>query len=360
MTDRIPRFTLQGVTGTEMSERLFATEDGLGLSLTRFHRADCDDVVLLIHGLTLSRDMFIMPEHTNLVSYLLDAGFTDVWTLDYRMSNRFPYDLETHRHTLDDVAAFDHPAALEALREVVGDRRIHVIAHCLGSVTFMASLFGGKVDQITSVVANSVSLHPRVSKWAALKLRFGPALAEYGLGMPVLDPRFGDALWFTRRKVFSRAVSLFHRECRDSACHMLSFMWGDGKPAMFAHEMLHEATHERMEDLCGACGVHYYRHVAKMVAAGHIVPFDEADTRLPDVMGDLGAVETPILLLAGTANHVFTDSNIVTHAALEQAAPGRHELELLPGYGHVDPFVGKKAHEDVFPRIVEFLRKKAV
>ncbi|GAB3670787.1 hypothetical protein GCM10027589_39410 [Actinocorallia lasiicapitis] len=358
---KIPRFTLDGVTDAEVSERLFATEDGLGLSLTRFHRGDCDDVVLLIHGLTLSRDMFIMPEHTNLVSHLLDNGFTDVWALDFRMSNRFPYDMETHRYTLDDVAAFDHPSALRALREAVGDRRIHVIAHCLGSVTFMMSLFGGKVDQITSVVSNSVSLHPRVPSWAKWKLRFGPGLAEYGLSMPVLDPRFGDAPWFTRRKLFQRGVSLFHQECSDSACHMLSFMWGSGRPAMFSHELVEEATHRRMADLCGACGVHYYRHVHKMVEAGHVVAYDERDDRLPaDLLADLAAVETPILFLTGAENRVFTDSNIVTHAALEKAAPGRHELEILPGYGHVDPFIGRDAHREVFPRIVEYLRKKAV
>jgi cholesterol oxidase len=355
MVGRIPRFTLEGVTGTDVSERLFATEDGLGLSLTRFHRADCDDVVLLIHGLTLSRDMFIMPEHPNLVSYLLDHGFTDVWALDFRMSNRFPYDTETHRYTLDDVAAFDHPAALRTLREVVGDRRIHVIAHCLGSVSFMMSLYGGQIDQIASVVSNSVSLHPRAPGWARWKLRFGPNLAEYGLGMPVLDPRFGEAPWFTRRKLFQRGVSLFHRECRNPACHLLSFMWGSGKPAMFGHHQVEVVTHERMADLCGACGVHYYRHMHKMIEAGHVVPFSGEDS---DLMS--AEVETPVLFLTGSDNHVFTDSNIVTHAALDQAHPGRHELEILPGYGHVDPFIGKNAHRDVFPRIVEFLKKKAV
>src|SRR4051812_35714460 len=77
---RIARFTLEGVKDAEVSLHPYATEDGLGLDLRRFRRADCDDVVLLVHGLTSSSDMFIMPEHTNLVTFLLDAGFTDVWT----------------------------------------------------------------------------------------------------------------------------------------------------------------------------------------------------------------------------------------------------------------------------------------
>ena len=127
MTGRIPRYTLDGVQDAEVSVHPFATEDGLGLNLTRFRRADCDDVVLLVHGLTSSSDLFIMPEHRNLVSYLLDNGFTDVWALDFRMSNRFPYDSETHRYTLDDIADYDHPGrdarAAPARRGPPGARR---------------------------------------------------------------------------------------------------------------------------------------------------------------------------------------------------------------------------------------------
>jgi poly-beta-hydroxyalkanoate depolymerase len=37
-----------------------------------------------------------------------------------------------------------------------------------------------------------------------------------------------------------------------------------------------------------------------------------------------------------------------------QVAPGRHELQILPGYGHFDPFTGKNVRLDVYPRIVDF------
>ncbi len=77
-----------------------------------------------------------MPEHYNLVSYLLDNGYTDVWCLDMRMSNRHSYNLFPHRYTFDDIALYDYPPAIDIIREHVGaDRRLHVIAHCLGSVT---------------------------------------------------------------------------------------------------------------------------------------------------------------------------------------------------------------------------------
>src|SRR5262245_20858328 len=88
MRRRIPLFTLEGVPGADASVHPFSTDDGLGLSMLRFTRGPAGDqggdAVLIIHGLTTSSDMFIMPEHHNLVRFLLDNGFRDVWTLDYR------------------------------------------------------------------------------------------------------------------------------------------------------------------------------------------------------------------------------------------------------------------------------------
>jgi len=33
---------------------------------------------------------------------------------------------------------------------------------------------------------------------------------------------------------------------------------------------------------------------------------------------------------------------------LEQVAPGRHQLAVIPGYGHADVIIGKNAAQDVF------------
>lgn len=122
----IPLYTTEGVQGADITTHPFTTGDGLGLSLLRFQKEPCDDAVIIIHGLTTSSDMFIMPEHYNLVQYLLDNNFTDVWTLDYRMSNRYSYNLHRNRYNMDDIAQFDHPAAIAAVRRAVGEgRRIH-------------------------------------------------------------------------------------------------------------------------------------------------------------------------------------------------------------------------------------------
>ena len=359
MDREIPQFTLDGVHDAEVSTHYFNTADGLGLSLLRFNRDADGDAVLVIPGLTTSTDMFIMPEHDNLVSCLLDAGF-DVWCLDNRTSNRHSYNLAYNRFTLDDVAVFDMPPAVELVRSKIGDRPLHVIAHCVGSATFAMSLFGGTVDGITSMVANSVALTPRVPAWSRVKILFGVRLIELA-GFQYVNPRWDEDPWLTPGKVFSKAVSFFHRECDVPACHMLSMMWGAGWPALYSHENLDERTHRRAGDLFGATNMHYFRHIRKMVKAGTAVKYRPGDRRyaaLPDDYFD-GAREigTPILFTTGADNNVFRDSNVECHRRLGELGCTWHELEVFPGYGHQDVFMGKDAARDVFPTMLDFIRE---
>ncbi len=362
MKREIPLYTLEGVKDADISHHPFNTGDNLGLSMLRFNRKACDDVVLIIHGLTTSSDMFIMPEHTGLVQYLLDNEFTDVWTLDFRMSNRHIYNLAPHQYSMDDIALFDHPKAVETMREVIGDRNIHVICHCLGSVSFMMSLFGKAVTGVKSVISNSVSLTPRVPGWSKVKLTLFPFLAENVFGIAYLDPLWSTRPNFSIGKVLNKLVSLFHRECDVPACHMLSFMWGTGWPALYSHENLAEVTHRRGGDLYGGTSMNYYRHVRKMLSADNYAiknrPDDPVLKPLPNHYFEYAReIETPVLFMTGENNFVFTDSNILCHQRLEKIVPGRHELHVFPGYGHQDVFMGDKVHQDIFPRLLQFLQK---
>ena len=360
MRREIPLYTLDGVKDAQVRTYSFATEDKLGLSMLRFTRNEGGEAILVVHGLTTSTDMFIMPEHKNLVSYLLDHGY-DVWCLDFRMSNRHSYNLFKNRYTMDDIALFDYPPALEVMRREIGNTPIHVICHCLGAASFTMSLFGKAVDGITSVIANSLALTPRVPVWSRVKLQVAPALVETVMGLPYLNPMWSEDPGLSRGKLFSKMVSAFHRECDVPACHMLSLMWGTGWPALYSHEQLAEITHERGGDLYGATSMHYYRHVRKMVKAGRAVKMEPGDptyARLPDDYFQYAAdIETPMLLVTGNRNRVFTNSNIVCHRRLEKIVPGRHELAILPGYGHQDPFMGRNVAEDVFPTFLRFLQK---
>lgn len=360
---RYPRFTTEGVRNAEISVHPFSTADGLALQLTRFRRADCDDVVLLVHGLTSSSDMFIMPEHQNLVQCLLDQGYGDVWAVDYRGSCRFPYNLARHRYTFDDIALFDHPAAIAELRRHIGaGRRIHIIGQCVGAMTIAMSLFGKTIQGICSVILNSVALTPKVSTWARAKLTAGPWASDHLLGIEYFNPSWRREPGWSAGKLLALGAGLVHKECDSPECHMLSFMWGDGSPSLFNHANLAPETHERLGDLFGGTGVHYYRHVLKMVKSNNTaVKYSPADIRyaaLPDDYFEHAAeITTPILFTQGQDARIFMDANILCHRRLERISPGRHQLHVFPGYGHQDVFIGKNVHEDIFPTLISFLRE---
>jgi lysosomal acid lipase/cholesteryl ester hydrolase len=363
MVRTIPLYTLEGVPDCETSTHHISSGDGLGLSMLRFNKAPSRDVVLLLHGLTTSSDMFIMPEHDNLVRYLHRNGFTDVWCFDNRMSNRHAYNLLRHRYTMDHVALFDYPPALARIREVAGpDVRIHVIAHCLGSASFTMSLFAGIVE-VSSLISNSIALTPRVPGWSKVKLKLAPFLVEYVLQQPYASPNWGAEPGLTIGKIVAKVLGLAHRECDNSACHMLSFMWGTGFPALYHHENLLPVTHARGCDLYGATSLHYHRHVNRMVKAGRAVKYDPRDSALAALPSDYferaAAVKTPVLCTTGIDNKVFTDSNVHCHERLEKITPGLHELAVFDGYGHQDVFMGKDVATDIFPRMLSFLEKHA-
>lgn len=361
MERTIPLYTLEGVQNAKINTHYFSTGDMLGLSMLRFLHQESDDVVLIIHGLTTSSDMFIMPEHKNLVTYLHENGYGDVWTLDFRMSNRHPYNQQRHRFNLDDCAQYDFPAAIAEMRKHIGERRIHVIAHCLGSASFTMSLFAKQVTGIQSLIANSVALTPRIPRWSRIKIGLGPFLVENIMMQPYTSPTWSRDPGFSPGKYFAKLVNLFHRECDVPECHMLSFIWGSGWPALYEHKNLAPVTHARGGDLYGPTGMNYYRHVRKMVRKGVAVKYHSKDTRYTDLPNNYleyaSEIQTPVLFMTGEHNRVFADSNIQAHKTLEAIVPGRHELHIFPGYGHQDVFMGKDVAMDIFPRLLQFLQK---
>lgn len=349
----IPQFTLTGVKDATTTYHPFSTADGLGLHLLRFQKGTGKDVILLSHGLTTSSDMFIMPEHENIVNFLHNNGFADVWSLDWRGSLRHSYNLFPHRYTLDDVARYDIPAAIKTIRKEVGDARIHAIVHCVGSITFFMSLLGGYTDGISSIITNSVSSVLKVHPWSRMKLRFAPFLIESVLRLPHVNPKAGSLPGVAAGKYMAKAVSLLHHECDVPECHMLSMMWGTGWPACYMHENLDEETHRRVGDLFGATSLNYHRHIRKIVSHGFLRP---ADGPLSLYKDGLKRMNIPILFMTGTQNRIFLDSNIVAYELFQKETSSRCELFLAEGYGHQDTLMGRGVHADVFPRLLDFLQ----
>ena len=127
---------------------------------------------------------------------------------------------------------------------------------------------------------------------------------------------------------------------------MLSLLWGTGWPALYHHENLEEVTHRRGGDLYGPTSMNYHRHVNKMLRSNNTaVKYDndnpKYDTLPNNYLEYAKDIKTPVLLVTGKDNKVFSDSNIYCYEQLEKIAPNRHDLHIFEGYGHQDVFMGK-------------------
>ena len=360
-------FTDIGVTDCDKRSIAIETPDGLGLTMERYLKTSTNDVVLLLHGLTTSTDMFIMPEHQNIVTYLHKNGFGDVWSLDWRGSMRHHYNLIPSQNTVDDVALFDIPCALAKIRNECGpSARVHVICHCVGSISFFMTLCSGLAGEIASVTSNSVSIMQQVAKWSQFKLNYAPFFISNFTPFNYLLPSFSKLSvppW-NPQKLLARAVGLFHPESSNSACHMLSFMWGSGNPACYSLENLDKKTYARIGDLFGGVGVNYYKHLAQMVKHGSSVTYSDNIGRpqysplSSNYLQDAGKLKVPILLITGSDNHVFENSNSLAYEYLKSKGVAC-ELRVIPNYGHQDTFMGKNSASDIFPYILKFLKKES-
>ncbi len=351
MTDKIHPVRTRRSGTLETTLHRLRTADGVDVSVSRLANAQATDAVLLIHGLTTSSDMFVMPEHYSLAAYLHDQGF-EVWIADFRMSNHYAYNTSAS-FTFEDIARNDWPTIVGFIRDAIGARRLHVICHCLGSATFHHALYGKTIDGIASVVSNSISLHACVHRWSAFKLAVAPFLVDKVLRLPYLDPTWSERGGAKKKKpwlgrLLAKLVGLAHLECNEDACNMVSFTWGTGAPSIYEHANMSPVTHQRVSELFGPIAMPYFRIIRRAVFGGH---------SLGPHTGNVGEVRVPTLLLSGDHNNIFPGSNRYTAEQIAARKIDGYEYREIAGYGHQDLFMGKACDRDTFPLMVGFLRK---
>jgi alpha-beta hydrolase superfamily lysophospholipase len=320
------------------------SRDGWELGLCRVARGETPKpAVLLLHGLTASSDMFVLPETRNLVEVLLDAGF-EPWLLDWRGSCRLPYNNYGPEYTLDDVALHDLPAAVAEIKRRVGKRDIFVVAHCVGALALSLSMAAGLVPGLAGVVAQGVFLTPKMALGSRLRMTLAEAVRPWIKEIPVDFRRVG--LWSRHTPLF--ALASIGAECPDPTCQMV-------------HNNVSPCTHDRLADLVGTCPLWILPHLRKMELARSVVAWNEGDPRygvLPaNALTAADAISCPVMLLSGSENELWYDSNELCAEVLRQRSP-RLQVDYVevPGYGHFDMFIGRAAALDVFPRIVSWLQ----
>ncbi|MFF8954974.1 alpha/beta hydrolase [Streptomyces sp. NPDC014894] len=350
---------LHSALGDRVEEIPFTASDGTELALCRIASEDgaADrPPVLVLHGLTASSDMFTLPETRNLVDVLLDAGY-EPWLLDWRGSCRLPYNEGRERYTFDDVALYDIPEAVSLIRERTDGRPLLVVAHCIGALCLSMSMAAGLVPGLAGVVAQGVFLTPKMSWKTRARLHFGGELLRSRVATIPTDIR-KVGLWSKYSLLFAE-VSL-GAECKDPNCQILqNDSWGVGG-SLFEHDNIHPVTHDRLADLYGAVPMWILPHLRGIELAHSVLRFNTGDGRydaLPaNALDEAGRTEAPLLLLSGSDNRFWYDSNKLCHEVLSSRYP---QLDVryaeVPGYGHLDTFIGRNAALDVFGHIVDFL-----
>jgi cholesterol oxidase len=200
--------------------------------------------------------------------------------------------------------------------------------------------------------------HPIVNRVkAGLRL---PSVLDYVGFRPVLTADYDLRSSFPAR-VLDRLLYLYpsRERCTDGVCRRLLLLYGE----VIRHDQLDQATHDRMYEMFDRANLTTFKHLAKMIARGHIVDQFGKNTYLTRAKGL--QVNIPITLLQGTANGLFRPSGarkthewLIAHGGFGSTAANREKFRLLPidGFGHLDNFIGKHASTAVFPELVRALR----
>jgi pimeloyl-ACP methyl ester carboxylesterase len=330
----------------------FRADDGAPLRLRNVRSiGPAGDPVVLIHGAGVRSNLFRPPTGKTVVEALSEAGH-DVWLFDWRAS----IEHAPNEWTLDDAAVHDHPAAIRKILELTGRESVKAIIHCQGSTSFMKSLVAGLLPDVSLVISNAVALHPVVPWRSLMKSRY--ALPLVGRFIKYLNPQWGISAPAGVPTLIDWFVRATHHECNNAVCKHSSFVYGSGFPTLWRHENLDDATHEWLKGEFAHVPLSFFREMAMCIKAGHLVSTGKYPQLPQDFIAAAPRTEARLVFLAGQFNDCFSaESQARTFDFVDHHAPGRHAFYELAGYGHLDVFIGKNAAIDVFPLIIDELRR---
>ncbi|WP_375582420.1 esterase [Cyclobacterium xiamenense] len=325
----------------------FNALDGFACELKRFKSSQVSKgPVLLVHGAGVSSMIFNPPSPNNIIFKLAEEGY-DVWLENWRGS----IVLEPNEWNLDEVARYDHPAAVKKVVELTGAKEIKAIIHCQGSTSFMMSAVMGLLPEVSLIISNAVSLHPVVPAFSRFKLKaLVPLVSRF---FDYIDPQWGLFPPDFKSKLLLSVVKATHWEKDTTVGKMVSFTYGSGFPALWELENLDEKTMDWIQYEFAHVPLSFFKHMQKCVKYGALVPVEDGS---PDYVSEAPRTEARMVLFGGKKNKCFlAESQERTFAYLDRAKPGFHKLYLLDEYSHLDVFFGKNAHIDVFPKMISEL-----
>lgn len=144
--------------------------------------------------------------------------------------------------------------------------------------------------------------------------------------------------------------------CNSAVCHRCDLPFG----RCWSHVNLNHATHARLGEFFDGIHMNFLAHLSKMGAASS----KHVRTNMPEfidlvTLANLRRFEgLKICFLSGSQNAVWQPA--ATKKSFDQFRQifpnGVYERVVVQGYGHLDCWIGKNAHKDVYPRIAHHIQ----
>ncbi len=319
------------------------TSDHTIVRLTRF-RGGSKGPVLITPGYGTSTLAFSTDTiDTNLPEFLCAGGY-DVWLFDYRASPELPS--ARTQFTLDDIATKDYPAAAAFVRQATGAPSIQVLAHCIGSMTFLMAMLSGQLTGVRSAICSQLTFFPVSPPENKLKAAFNIGEFLKALGVTTVTTDISPDNW---RDLIADAVLKLNVNgppCNSAVCRRIWTIFGPS----YDHAQLNDATHNAIHEMFGVANVTAFNHILETIRKGQIVDKDGNDVYLPHI----ARLKFPITFFHGAKNKLFLpEGSERTFNLLNQKnGGGDYRRIVLANYAHMDFFVGKNAASDVFPLVL--------
>lgn len=313
--------------------------------------------LFMIPGAAVDHQIYALPTIPfNAVNYFTRAGYR-VYITVHRIGQLA---VAENLHTTYD-ARLDLLACLEAIRARHGPHPVYTIAHCMGSVAFSSGLLDGTIpaSYILGITASQVFMNPVWGPANMAKVLAGP------VPMDKLYTTLARSTWFSCstspddtlvQRALNQVLRLYpqsRREmCANAACHRCSLVFG----RCWNHENLNEATHRQIDRFFGGVNMRLLNLLMKMGYEGHAMSNapEYAPLDTPENVERLRGV--PFLLFVGRDNAVLSvESTERTYEMLTDAFGdgSQYKRRVVPGYGHLDPWMGRNAWKDVYPFVRE-------
>ncbi|KAK0727899.1 hypothetical protein B0T26DRAFT_148745 [Lasiosphaeria miniovina] len=316
--------------------------------------------LFMIPGASVDHQIYALPTIPfNAVNYFTRAGYR-VFVTVHRIGQLMV--AENMWTTYD--ARLDIKACLEYIRKDYGPEKVYTIAHCMGSVAFSTGLLDGTIPAswIKGITCSQVFMNPIWGATNMAKVMAGP------IPMDKLYTMLAGT-WFSCstsrddglvQNALNQVLRLYpqsRREiCNNAACHRTSLVFG----RCWNHSNLNEATHRQIDRFFGGVNMRLLNLLMRQGSQGHVMtngPLFE-DLTTPENVARLKGI--PIMLFVGRDNAVLSpEATERTYEILCDTFGGAGEeggdykRRVVPGYGHLDPWMGRNAWKDIYPFVRE-------